>query len=562
MLLEDHQLSLVDWSELSLGLRLGTGGGCRVLGVHDEGAVTRIRLKVVDGGQVILQSPLGDACGYWYPGLGGDRGLPADWEGSDRFSAIRSAPLGALYDADGRSQLAFGCSWTTGEGELQFGVSEEEKNFVVRLPVDGRVTARTDELELVLLRDSRPVAVAVRTIVDALYAGTPVRQPARAAVEPVYSTWYAYSQRISAETVGRDLPVAADLGFGSVFLDDGWQRFGDGRWYTGCGDWMPDTEKFPDLTAFVESAHGHGLDVVLWLAPLLVGEQSDAYARLQRFATSYSAGLRAWVLDPRHREVREHVAITCGRLVADYGLDGLKIDFLNNAMAYAGTPSTGDLDDVGFAMVDLLQRVAETVDASRPGALVEFRQPYVSPVVGAYADVVRATDCPADADQNRMSVVDLRVLGGGQVVHADPIMWAPEASAESVSRQLFAGFFGVPQVSMPLGELSEEHRRTVARELSLWRALRGTLLGGDLEVGPPNRGYPVVQARRGDQLVVVAYEAAVADLNLEGVRELVVVNATPTPGVAYRVVAGGVDRLAPVGFLEVPPWSVVRRVGA
>ncbi|MFF2493183.1 glycoside hydrolase family 36 protein [Agromyces sp. NPDC058064] len=558
MLLEDHQLSLVDWVDLPRAIRLGTGGGCRVLGTDDDGAVLRVRLEVRAGGQVILQSPLGDAAGYWYPGLDGVRGLPADWAGRDRYSAIRSAPVGVLYDADGTSRLAFGLDWTTGEGEVQFGVSEEEKNFVVRLPIDERLAARTGEVELVIARSPEPFPRALGRISEALFGSAPVRPASAVALEPVYSTWYAYSQGISDEIVSRDLPVAAELGFRSVFLDDGWQRFGDGRWYAGCGDWVPDTEKFADLAGFVDRAHGHGLDVVLWLAPLLVGEQSEAFERLAPYASEYSTGLRAWVLDPRHREVREHLVETCARLVRDYGLDGLKIDFLNNAMVYADTPSAGDLDDIGFAMVELLRGVADAVDIVRPGALIEFRQPYVSPTVAAFADVVRANDCPADADQNRMSVLDLRLLSRRQVVHADPIMWAPEAETDAVRRQLFAGFFGVPQVSMPLADLTAAHREAISESLALWRSLREVLLGGELELGLPARGYPAAQARRDGTLVVVDYESVLVELDLAGVDELVVVNASAIAGVPYRVTSGGSQALAAEGILDVPTWGISR----
>ena len=558
MLLEDHQLSSVEWTELVRGIRVGTGGGCRVRQISDDGDVQRIRLTVRDGGQVILQAPLGDAAGYWFPAVGSERGLPADWLGGDTFSAIRSAPVGVLYDADGTSHLAFGVDWTTGEGELQFGVSEEDKNFVVRLPIDGRIAARAEELDVVVASRAGGYQEALRAVADALYTSSPARPASSAAREPVYSTWYGYSQRISDEIVSRDLPVAAELGFGSVFLDDGWQRFGDGRWYAGCGDWVPDEAKFPDLRDFVGRAQAQGLEAVLWLAPLLVGEQSEAFARLAPFASRYSDGLRAWVLDPRHREVREFVVETCARLMRDYGLDGLKIDFLNNASVYAGTPSSGDIDDVGFAMVELLRGVADAVDVARPGALIEFRQPYVSPTVAAFADVVRADDCPADADRNRRSVVDLRLLAGAQVVHADPIMWAPEMGADAVTRQLLAGFFGVPQVSMPLADLTDEHRRTIAERLAQWRSLRELLLDGRITAGVPHRGYPVVQSRRGDVLLVVDYESGLAELDLTGVREVVVLNATHVPGVAYRVVSGGAAALGTAGLLDVPAWELVR----
>ena len=79
--------------------------------------------------------------------------------------------------------------------------------------------------------------------------------------------------------------MARGIGCKSVFVDDGWQKFGDGRWYAGCGDWVPDTAKFPDLRGTVAELSDAGLQTVMWIAPFLVGDQSAAYADLARFAS-------------------------------------------------------------------------------------------------------------------------------------------------------------------------------------------------------------------------------------------------------------------------------------
>ena len=71
-------------------------------------------------------------------------------------------------------------------------------------------------------------------------------------------------------------------------------------------------------------------------------------------------------------------------------------------MVYRGTPSGGDIDDVGEAMRALLALIRDRLDEAGHGdAAVEFRQPYVSPAIGAYGQILRASDCPADAVVNR-----------------------------------------------------------------------------------------------------------------------------------------------------------------
>jgi alpha-galactosidase len=476
-----------------------------------------------------------------------------------------------LCDVDGTSGLAFAFDCVIDEGVLEFGASEESKTFVVRLEVNEQHVRRGGGIQLAVVADRTRYERAVRELSAFLHAGAGRRPLSHAATRPVYSTWYAYSQAVSAEIVEAEAPRAAELGCRSVFIDDGWQLHGDGRWYAGCGDWEPDPQKFPDLRGTVDRLHAQGMDVVVWIAPLLLGAHSEAYERLRPLAPTHVPGLRADVLDPRVAEVRAHIAQTCARLVRDYDLDGLKVDFLNNAMVYAGTPSTGDIDDVGRAMVELLREVADAVDATRPGTMIEFRQPYISPAVAPFADVVRADDCPADADQNRRSIVDLRLFADGQVVHSDPLMWDPTAGPEAAARQVLNAFFGVPQLSMPLADLPDDHRRTVADLIAEWVELRPTVLQGRLFAALPAEGYPVVGSRLDDALVIAAYQPRRLDLDLDGVRTVSLVNATASTSLPYALVGDrrpsrGVLRVrgaepVPVsldtqGFLPVPAWGV------
>lgn len=570
MLLEDHQLLSVQWTELSRGIKFGVGGGCLVEDIERRGPVDIITVSIASGGQIVLEAPLGNATAFWHPGFDPGECLPADWKGREGFSAVRSAPIGVLCEANGQSDFAFAFDCLTQEGELEFGASEEAKTFVVRLGISGGLAAARSVVRLAVITPKIGYEQAIRELSVILHDGITGKASSDIALEPVYSTWYAYSQQITHEIIMGNAGPARGIGCKSVFIDDGWQKFGDGRWYAGCGDWVPDTAKFPNLRGTVAELSDAGLETVMWVAPFLVGEQSAAYAALAPYATHYAEGLRTWVLDPRHREVREHLVAVCTRLMVDYALDGLKIDFLNNVMSYAGTPSTGDVADVGDAMTLVLREISDAVDAARPGALIEFRQPYISPAVAPFADVIRANDCPADADQNRRSTLNLRMLAIDQTVHSDPVMWDPTAPVETVSRQLLNIFFSVPQISMPLDLLPEAHTVRATELLAEWRSLREVLLGGELRVGLPNEGYPVVSARLGSTLVVAAYQPRQLELDLEGISELVILNSTGSQALPYAGAAtrSGTSRtesgsetaveLAARGFLDVAPWGITR----
>jgi len=569
VLLEDHQLLSVQWTELSRGIKFGVGGGCLVEGIERRGRVDIVSVSIAAGGQIVLEAPLGNATAYWHPGFDPGDCLPADWKGRIGFSAVRSAPIGVLCDANGQSSFAFAFDCLTQEGELEFGASEEAKTFVARLAIGESLAGARSIVRLAVVSPEIGYVEAIGDLSVILHDGIAGRVPAEIAVEPVYSTWYAYSQQISHEIVMGNAEAARSMGCKSAFIDDGWQKFGDGRWYAGCGDWVPDTNKFPDLRGTVSELNETGLRAVMWVAPFLVGEQSAAYSSLTAYMSHYSSTLRTWVLDPRHREVRDHLVALCTRLMRDYALDGLKIDFLNDVMVYAGTPSKGDVADVGDAMTMVLGEIAKAVDNVRPGALIEFRQPYISPAVAPFADVIRANDCPADADQNRRSTINLRMLAIDQIVHSDPVMWDPTAPVETVSRQLLNVFFSVPQISMPLDVLPDAHRVRVTELLAEWSSLREVLLNGELQVGLPNEGYPVVSSRLGTTLVVAAYQPRHLDLDLEGINELVILNSTASPALPCSATGAalkggsltaddGASLGSERGFIDVAPWGITR----
>ncbi|MCZ0982417.1 hypothetical protein O1L60_35600 [Streptomyces diastatochromogenes] len=80
----------------------------------------------------------------------------------------------------------------------------------------------------------------------------------------------------------------------------------------------------------------------------------------------------------------------CVSLVDAYGLDGLKLDFLDEAAVYAGDGA----GDVGRAMAGLLAELRRALEAVRPGLLLELRQPYTGPGMAPFGNMLRSVDCP------------------------------------------------------------------------------------------------------------------------------------------------------------------------
>ncbi|MFH9349612.1 glycoside hydrolase family 36 protein [Kitasatospora sp. NPDC017646] len=480
---------------------------------------------------VRLDVPLGDAAGFWHPNAGWERTLPADWSPWRSVSLIDSAPVGCLYDTDGRAVLGFATDRTEQVTALRFGVSEEHKRFGVwlRFPLAAGQSCR-----LRLAAPGGTLAAALRELRD-WFAGLPAGQPLPTPAfgrTPVYSTWYAFTQDVDAAGVEREAALAAELGCGQLFLDDGWQLHGNGRGYAGCGDWRPDPDKFPDLRGHVETVRTTGLRYTAWIAPLLLGERSEAHRRWSRFAPHHSRVLDCHILDPRHAEVRDHVVRICREVVDTHGLDGLKIDFLDEAAVYTGTPTPdhagfGFVPDVGRAMALLLGRLREELRGLRgDGFVIELRQRYTGPAMTAYGNLLRANDCPADALANRVRTLDIGLIAPGGAVHSDMLMWDPDATPEALARQIHGALHAVPQISARLSELPARHRETLAFWLTTWQRLSPALTGGHYEPGRPDELYPQVTARHGEQVVVTSYTDRPVVLPTEPWRTLTLINAS------------------------------------
>ncbi|MEV5583079.1 glycoside hydrolase family 36 protein [Streptomyces parvus] len=493
-------------------------GGLRILEVAAPGAAVEIRLSV----------PLGDATGYWHPKIGWNRTVVADWEGRSEVSLVDGLAAGCLYDYAGATLLTFAAADPVPEVALRYGVSEENDTHVVHL----RLPASATPHRFLFVPRSPSVASALRVLrgwyETAMPAPMPVPEAARL---PFYCTWYAFNQQIDAVQVERQAELAAEMGFGALILDDGWQRLGRGRGYAGVGDWTPDTDKFPDFAGHVARVRRDGLRYVAWVAPLLLGPRADCYETWAPFATAAARVPGAYVLDPRHPGVRAHVVAVCLRLVRDYGLDGLKADFLNEAMVYAGDGR----GDVGVAVETLLTELRTALLAERPDVLLELRQPYVGPGMAAFGNMLRSDDCPADSTANRVRTIDTSLLAIGSAVHSDPLLWDTDAPVEAAARQLIGALHSVPQISVRLDALIPEQAAAVRFWLGQWRRLRPQLLDGTVEPGRPDSLYTLVRSAAEDVQVLSVHEERAVPLLPAAHRETVLINATAADRVVVDV---------------------------
>ena len=474
--------------------------------------------------------PNRDGVGLWTARTDAERWLPVSFSEPWKVSALTSSPIGALYSADDRNRLTFALSETLAVFQLQAGVSGATARFfgVATFDASAWLSSREYSVKLSLDTADVPISQSIETAMD-WWAGVlpPGLEAPAAARVAMYSTWYSLGQSFDGESIEREARLAVEVGCGSMIVDDGWQTSDRVGGYASCGDWEPDPVAFPDMAAHVARVQSLGLRYLLWFAPPFMGSKSAAFQRFESKMLGYRPDLDTWVLDPRYPDVRAHMVDRVVRAVRLWGIDGVKIDFID-AFALAAPPAAPgtDVASVERAVVQLLDQLTRELKTLRPDIMIEFRQTYVGPRLRSFANMMRVTDCAMDSTENRVHSLDLRLIAGQTVVHSDMVMWHSDATPQVAARQLLDVLFSVPQVSMSLAELSSDHRAMLSFWLSIFAQYRAVLLNGRLLPSRPDLSYPSVRVDDAAVTIVALYDAAFYSLDDAPSQTVVLVNGT------------------------------------
>lgn len=484
--------------------------------------------------EIVWHIPAIDIHGYWHPAAYRNRRLHVDWERGLVSKATYSAPVGCLFNTLGCNRLTFAYSDALNAVEMLAGVHEETSVFrcAVKLFTEPMAPIQTYEATLRLDTRDLPYYESLDEV-QQWWASLPGYQPAsvpEAAKLPVYSTWYSFHQQLDPEQIEHQCRLAKDLGCEMVIVDDGWQTSDNARGYAYCGDWLVSKDKIPDMRAHVDRVHAIGLKYMLWYSVPFVGKKSDAWHRFEHKILTVFDNLGCGVLDPRYPEVREYVISLYEKALQEWDLDGLKLDFVDSFYATEETKDKQD-PEMDFASVPeavdrLLSDVIVRLQAIKPDVMIEFRQNYIGPLMKKYGNMLRATDCPNDPVENRIRTIDVRLLGGETAVHSDMIMWNPNEPTESAALQFINILFSVPQVSVKLDQIPEEHAQMTSFWLSFWREHRDALIEGKLSPGRPDSLYPLISAETGEKRIICAYEDVVVPLGEAAPETVIVVNGT------------------------------------
>lgn len=482
---------------------------------------------------VVFAIPDIDIYSVWSPSVRFDRYKGTDWKNRTSTSRLASwMPLHALVSAEGKNRMTVAFSDAKTPTSISTGVVEADATILWDLKFFTIPVAPLKSYKATVRIDARDLPYY-----DAIYSAVewwendcgykPAYVPDETKL-PFNSLWYSYHQYLDVEDILRECALSKKLGMDTVIVDDGWQTDDVSGGYKFCGDWQVAPSKIPDMKEFVDRIHETGMKVMLWFSVPYIGIKAKNYSRFKDMILDGTGKNGTYFsLDPRYKEVREYLLGMYKRAVGEWGFDGLKLDFID-AFVLQGKSLEPDPRRDYVSLEDavdvLMVEVTDTLREINPEVFIEFRQTYVGPAIRKYGNMLRVTDCPNDPLRNRQDVVNLRLTSGKTAVHSDMLMWNYDDTVEAAARQLTSILYSVPQISVKIARLNDEHKKMLSFYLNFWRDNRETLMDGKIIATNPETAYSTVTAEKDGKAIITTYNEGVIDC--KGYDSAIVVNST------------------------------------
>ena len=456
-----------------------------------------------------------DTFGFWSPKHHFDPNITPDWCKREAICKLTNGmPVASLYGFDNTNALTISLSDAKNAIKIKAGVVEENGRLLYELSFFPERTSIMEKYSVKIRLDKRKVpfykAVESTKAWWRELGYTPSYEPEYASA-PLYSTWYSFHQRTIPDEIVYECKIAKECGMDTVIVDDGWQTDDNSRGYGYCGDWEVCTTKIPDMKNFVDRIHALDMKFMLWFSVPFVGYYSKNFERFKGMYLRKRGPMDAMILDPRFKEVRDFISDKYVEFVKKYGIDGLKLDFIDSF--YLEEMSSTEYDKMDTSSVEdavemLLLEVSQKLKSINPEFLIEFRQGYTGPVIGQYGNMFRVGDCPADPYVNRSHSLTMRISQDG-IIHSDMMMWNKDEKNEAVAYQLLATMFSVPQISIRFDNITSDHKKILKNYLDFWRAHRDTILKGEMEYFDVQANFSCAKSTKNGETVSVLYQSIV-----------------------------------------------------
>lgn len=456
--------------------------------------------------------PAHNVKGLWKPTTDFAKRIQADWELKPMESRISiDSPVICLFGNQDENIHTFSCSNAINKLELDAVIREEDDLFYCHITMFSERHSKLNHFNVQIRIDSgeKHFSEAIKEVSKwwETYENLKPAFVPEIAQDPLYSTWYQFHQNLEEKTLVEECEIAYDLGYRSIVIDDGWQTNDSNRGYDYTGDWNP--ERLSKTKKFVKDIHATGMKVGFWYSVPFCGKYSEAY---KRFKGKFLTEDHRWapVFDPRYPEVREYLINIYKRALVEWNLDGFKLDFIDDFKLYPDTVKEKnnemDFHSINEAVDRLLTDVMYTLRNINPDVFIEFRQKYTGPAMRKYGNMFRAFDCPGDGTMNRVRIADIKMLAGNTAVHSDMITWHTEEKVEVAALQLVNTLFGVPQISVELKKIPEDHLKMIKFYTNYWNVNKETITTGNFIPFKPLANYPLKQVTKDKSIIIGVYD--------------------------------------------------------
>ena len=364
--------------------------------------------------------------------------------------------------------------------------------------------------------------------------------------DPVWCSWYSHLYTLTQRDVEAHIPLLKGLGFRTVLLDASWFKRPDQAYSWVWGDYRVEKSLFPDLRGLSRRVRDEGLKLMVWCSPLYVGAQAQSRQAMAPYCV-LAGERRSNRLCPFCAESIAHAREVVERVMSDYELDGLKIDFMDKTDPPCADPAHDHGDgNFGAAMAEFMRELRDGILKVNPDAAIEYRIRYSTLASTPFANCHRGNDAPYDADYMRRENLFLRLFCEyPSAVWSDYAYWHAQEKPANVSlmlgQQVFSG--GVPTLSVDLTRCGQEHTEVIGRWLAFYQEHRDALARAELTVLSADSVFSVSSLQDRDQGVAFALLAGQhipARLDLgSGVRKAWVLNASAEEDGVLTLAAGG-----------------------
>lgn len=482
-----------------------------------------------------------DCCAVWNS-FARNHTIRPDWSNVDAISRLASGmPIQQITTFDGNNKICVSLSDVDTPTRISMGYCEETAEIICQVFFFTLPTNAVKEYSAKLRIDMRstPFYDSVYDTVewwenDCGYKSAYVPESAKM---PMDSLWYSFHQNLQKDEILEECRLSKELGMETVIIDDGWQTDDNNRGYAYCGDWSVCEKKMGDMVTLVDEIHKIGQKVILWYSVPFVGLYSEKYEEFKDYFLDKSGNeTDFWALDPRYKKVRDYLCGIYEIAVKEWKLDGLKLDFIDSFVLKGKSleyDENRDFQSLEDAIHALMSEIKGRLTEINEDFLIEFRQSYIGPSIRKYGNMLRVGDCPGDILANRSQIINLRMTSGKTAVHSDMIMWSVKDSVENAALQFANVIFSVPQISMLIKDLPQEHIEMLRFYINFWKENRCVLLDGKITAKSPENDYSQSTATLDNTSIVAIYTNNVVDakngttivVNASGFSSVIVKNA-------------------------------------